>query len=106
MSPPRPSPAKLSDTFGLDSRLRTRAPSWLNITTDSPPSHRNHTGIGIGPLLGATTVIQTTISSRRCAATRAPNAVLSSTIISRPATGRARAAGRGRSPSRCPTRRG
>ena len=44
-----------------------RAPSRLNIRTVSPPSHRNHTGIGSGPLLGATTVIHTTISSRRCA---------------------------------------
>ena len=52
----------MSDTFGFASRLRTRGLSLLNITTDSPPSHRNHTGIGSGAPEGVTVVIQTTIS--------------------------------------------
>lgn len=76
MSPPVPSPAKFSVTRGLASTLRTRAPGVLYITTDSAPSQRNHTGMGSGDPAGVTVVSQTTISSRRWSATRAPNSVL------------------------------
>src|SRR5215218_6956901 len=78
-SPPPPSPAKFSDTCGLTSMLRTRGLRRLYMRTDSPPSQRNQTGTGTGSPTGVTVVIQTTISSRRWRATRAPNSVPSST---------------------------
>ena len=76
MSPPPPSPAKFSDTRGLASMLRIRAPAMLYIATDSLPSHTNHTGMGSGDPDGVIVVNQTTISSRRWRATRVPNSVL------------------------------
>ena len=45
------------------------------------PSQRNQTGMGSGEPAGVTVVSQTTISSRRWRATRAPNSVLSSITI-------------------------
>src|SRR5262245_61555816 len=80
-SPPPPSPAKLSDTRGLASMLRTRGLCRLYMRTDSPPSQRNQTGMGTGAPAGVTVVIQTTMSSRRWRATRAPNSVPSSTTL-------------------------
>ena len=82
MSPPRPTPEKLSVTRGFASTLRTRAPGWLYMATDSAPSQMNQTGMGSGEPAGVTVVIQTTISSRRCRATRAPNSVPSSITAS------------------------
>jgi hypothetical protein len=58
--------------------LRTRAPGWLYTATESAPSQMNQTGIGSGAPRGVTVVSQTTISSRRWRAARAPNSVLSS----------------------------
>ena len=69
MSPPRPSPAKFSETRGFASMLRWRAPGWLNMITSSPPSQWNHTGLGSGLPFGVTVVIQIAMSSRRWAAT-------------------------------------
>src|SRR4051795_196724 len=79
MSPPLPSPAKFSDTFGLASTLRTRPVSGrLKTWTVSAPSHQNHTGEGNGAPPGVTVVSHATRSSRRWRATSAPKFVLSS----------------------------
>ena len=82
MSPPSSSPRKLSVTCGFAARLRTRSPAWEYMTTVSSPSQRNQTGRGSGAPEGETVVIQTTISSRRWRATRAPNSL--SRSITRP----------------------
>src|SRR4051794_25122045 len=78
MSPPRPLPAKFRLTRGFCSRLRTRVPGMLYMLTASAPSHTNHTGAGTGAPPGVTEVSQTTVSSRRWTAARAPNSVPSS----------------------------
>ena len=81
MSPPEPSPAKFSATFGLCSMLRVRAVSGSEKTiTSSWPSHQNQTGEGSGAPPGVTVVSQAMRSSRRWRATRAPRSVVSSII--------------------------
>ena len=82
MSPPRRSPSKFSDTWALAAKFRTRADGMLYTSTDSAPSHRNHTGLGSGPPLRETVVIHTTTSSRRWRATRTPNSLDSSITAS------------------------